>query len=42
MFTTIYNGSHLNNERNFQLCDDSAQGLFLLHSYEMEPVELIG
>ena len=32
----------LNNGRDYNVCENKAQGLFLYHSYEMAPRELMG
>ncbi len=42
MTIVMFPVTDLNNGRDNQLCETKAQGLFLYHSYEMAPRELMG
>jgi len=42
MTIVMFPVTNLNNGRDYNVCESNAQGLFLYHSYEMAPRELMG
>ena len=42
MTIVMFHVTDLNNGRDNNVCENKAQGLFLYHSYEMAPRELMG
>lgn len=42
MTIVMFHVTDLNNGRDNNVCESNAQGLFLYHSYEMAPRELMG
>ena len=42
MTIVMFHVTDLNNGRDNNVCERNAQGLFLYHSYEMTPRELMG
>lgn len=42
MSIVMFYVTDLNNGRDYNVCENKAQGLFLYHSYEMAPRELMG